>query len=198
MLKIREAVVVEGKYDKIRLSNILDTLIVETNGFGIYKDNEKLSFIKKLADERGIIILTDSDHSGFQIRSYISSCISKDKIKHIYIPDVYGKERRKTHSSKEGKLGVEGINEKILLELFEKANISAQSITNQQPVTSYDLFKIGVMGVPDSKNNKKKLLKALDLPEHLSTNSLLSYVNSSMNKDEFLTIADNALTSSST
>ena len=106
MIKIKEAVIVECKYDKIKLSNILDAFIVETNGFQIYKDNARRDFIKRLANERGIIILTDSDHSGFQLRSYISMGIPKDKIKHLYIPDVYGKEKRKTEPSKEGKLGV--------------------------------------------------------------------------------------------
>ncbi len=194
MLKIKEAVIVEGRYDKIKLSNILDTLIVETNGFGIYKDKEKLGFIKKLAQQRGIVVLTDSDHSGFQIRSYISSGIPKDRIKHIYIPDIYGKEKRKAHPSKEGKLGVEGISEKLLLELFEKADISAQQCAeNDDPVTSCDLFELGIMGTPNAKANKKKLLKALDLPEHLSTNSLLSYINSAMAKKDFIDFAVKAI-----
>lgn len=194
MLKIKEAVIVEGRYDKIKLSNILDTLIVETNGFGIYKDKERLSFIKKLALQRGIVVLTDSDHSGFQIRSYISSGIPKDRIKHIYIPDIYGKEKRKAQPSKEGKLGVEGISEKLLLELFEKADISAQQCAeNDDPVTSCDLFELGITGTPNAKANKKKLIKALDLPEHLSTNSLLSYINSSMTKKNFIDFAHKAI-----
>lgn len=194
MLKIKEAVIVEGRYDKIKLSNILDTLIVETNGFGIYKDKEKLKFIKKLAQQRGIVVLTDSDHSGFQIRSYISSGIPKDKIKHIYIPDIYGKEKRKTQPSKEGKLGVEGISEKLLLELFEKADISAQQCAeSDDPVTSYDLFELGIMGSSNAKENKKKLLKALDLPEHLSTNSLLTYINSAMTKNNFIDLAQKVI-----
>ena len=128
MLKVKEAVIVEGKYDKIKLSNLLDALIIETNGFSVYKDKKKLAFIKKLANERGLIVITDSDHSGFQIRNYLSSVIPKDKIKHIYIPDIYGKEKRKKEPSKEGKIGVEGINDDILLELFKKANISSQPI----------------------------------------------------------------------
>lgn len=101
MIKIREAVIVEGKYDKIKLSNFLDALIVETNGFGIYKDKERLAFIRRLAKERGIILLTDSDHSGFQIRNYIANGIPKDRIKHLYIPDIYGREKRKKEPSKQ-------------------------------------------------------------------------------------------------
>ena len=188
MLKIREAVIVEGRYDKLKLSNILDTLIVETNGFGIYKDKAKLKFIKKLAQERGIIVLTDSDHSGFQIRHYLSSGIPKDRIKHIYIPDIYGKEKRKKEPSKEGKLGVEGMSEKLLLELFKKADISSEAVVLQNPVTNFDLFDMGFSGTHNAKANKKKLLTALDLPEFLSTNSLLSYINSAMSRDEFETL----------
>lgn len=185
MLKINEAVIVEGRYDKLKLSNILDALIIETNGFGIFKDREKLNFIRRLAEERGIIVLTDSDHSGFQIRNYISSGIPQDRIKHIYIPDIYGKEKRKTAPSKEGKLGVEGMSESLLLKLFEKENIKADFSENKNPITNYDLFELGISGTPNAKKNKKKLLEMLDLPEFLSTNSLLSYINFSMTKEEF-------------
>lgn len=188
MLKINEAVIVEGRYDKHKLSCILDALIIETNGFAIYKDKERLQFIRRLANERGIIVITDSDHSGFMIRNYISAGIPDDKIKHIYIPDIYGKERRKTQPSKEGKLGVEGMNEKLLLSLFERAQVSATHCKNDNPVTNYDLLELGIAGAPNAKKNKKRLLKALDLPEFISTNSLISYVNSSMTRDEFINI----------
>lgn len=191
MLKINEAVIVEGRYDKIKLSNILDTLIVETNGFGIYKDKEKLSFIKRLAEERGIIVLTDSDHSGFQIRNYISSGIPKDRIKHIYIPDIYGKEKRKAAPSKEGKLGVEGMDAELLKKLLEQAQVMVENSKNPNPITSYDLFELGFSGAPNAKQNKRNLLKALDLPEFLSTSSLLSYINSSMTRENFLNIVEN-------
>lgn len=191
MLKISEAVIVEGRYDKIKLSNILDTLIIETNGFGIYKDREKLAFIKKLAEERGIIVLTDSDHSGFQIRNYIASGIPKDRIKHIYIPDIYGKEKRKAAPSKEGKLGVEGMDCELLKRLFEQAQVKVETSENPNPVTSYDLFDLEFSGAPNAKQNKRKLLKALNLPEFLSTNSLLSYINSSMTRKEFFNLAEN-------
>ena len=194
MLKVKEAVIVEGKYDKIKLSNLLDALIIETNGFSVYKDKKKLAFIKKLANERGLIVITDSDHSGFQIRNYLSSVIPKDKIKHIYIPDIYGKEKRKKEPSKEGKIGVEGINDDILLELFKKANISSQSIVINNPITSVDMFTLELSGTPNAKQNKKKLLKSLDLPEFLSTSSLISYINSSMTKDEFYKYCDNLFT----
>ena len=192
MIKINEAVIVEGKYDKIKLSNLIDALIIETNGFGIYKDKSRLSFIRNLAKERGIVILTDSDHSGFQIRNYIAAGIPKDKIKHVYIPDIPGKEKRKTEPSKEGKLGVEGMNDELLLRLFSNAGISAEKSEPVDPVTNYDLFELGISGTANAKQNKKKLLDALDLPEFLSTNSLLSYINFSMTREEFLNIAKRA------
>ena len=190
MLKIKEAVIVEGRYDKLKLANILDTLIIETNGFGIYKNKEKLAFIKRLAKERGIIVITDSDHSGFQIRNYISSGIPAQQIKHIYIPDVMGKEKRKDKPSKEGKLGVEGMNDKLLLSLFEQAQVSVSESELNDPVTNFDLFDLGLSGTPNATKNKKKLLKSLDLPEFLSTNSLLSYINSTLTRDEFITLVN--------
>ncbi len=190
MLKIKEAVIVEGKYDKLKLSNILDTLIIETNGFGIYNNKEKIKFIKKLALQRGIIVLTDSDHSGFQIRNFISAGIPKECVRHIYIPDIFGKEKRKDKSSKEGKLGVEGMSEELLLSLFESNNIISNAVTNDDSVTNLDLYDLGFSGTLNAKTNKKRLLKAMDLPEFLSTNSLLSYINSSMTKDDFLLIAE--------
>lgn len=190
MLRINQAVIVEGRYDKLKLANIIDTLIIETNGFGIYKNKEKMRFIRRLAEERGIVVITDSDHSGFQIRNYISNGIPADKIKHIYIPDIYGKERRKNAPSKEGKLGVEGIDDAVLLKLFEQADISARITQRDNPVTNFDLYDTGISGRENSKENKKKLLKALDLPEFLSTNSLLSYLNSSMTREAFFELTD--------
>ncbi|MDE6752791.1 MAG: DUF4093 domain-containing protein [Eubacterium sp.] len=190
MIKIKEAVIVEGKYDKIKLSNILDAFIIETNGFQIYKDSARKDFIKRLADEQGIIVLTDSDHSGFQLRNYISMGIPKDKIKHLYIPDVYGKEKRKTEPSKEGKLGVEGMDDKILIKLFENANVEFIEAENKELLTNYDLFAAGISGGLNSKEKRKLLLKKLNLPEFLSTNSLLTYLNSSVSKKDFFELAD--------
>ena len=183
-IKISQAVIVEGKYDKIKLSNIIDAFIIETNGFGIFKDKEKLSFIKKLADERGIIILTDSDHAGFMIRNHLSSAIPKDKITNVYIPDVFGKEKRKASPSKEGKIGVEGMEKEALLNAFERAKINCEIKENPDPITNYDLFELGLSGTPNAKENKRKLLKKLELPEFLSTSSLLSYLNNNMTKEE--------------
>ncbi|MFR2205515.1 MAG: toprim domain-containing protein [Eubacterium sp.] len=185
MIKINEAVIVEGKYDKIKLSNILDALIIETNGFGIYKDKERRDFIRRLAKERGLIILTDSDHSGFQIRNFISNCAKGGSVKHLYIPDVYGKERRKEQPSKEGKLGVEGISDDILIKLFSDNGVEYENSQPRELITNYDLFAAGISGTPQAGKKKKKLLKQLNLPEFLSTNSLLDCLNSMMSKSEF-------------
>lgn len=185
MIKVSEAVIVEGRYDKIKLSNILDALIIETNGFGIFKDKERLAFIRRLARERGIILITDSDHSGFQIRNYIANGISKDRIKHIYIPDIYGKEKRKKEPSKEGKLGVEGISDDILIKLFEKCGVDCKAVSPENRITNYDLYAAGISGTENAGIKRKKLLRSLDLPEFLSVNSLLSYLNTQMTKDEF-------------
>lgn len=188
MIKVREAVIVEGRYDKLKLSNILDALIIETNGFSVFNDTEKMSFMRRLAEERGIIILTDSDSGGFQIRRYIAAGIPRDRVKHIYIPDIYGKERRKKSPSKQGKLGVEGMSEKLLEELFIKAQVEISPQDNTDPVTPYDLYSLGISGVAGAKENKSRLLKALDLPEFLSTNSLLGYINSSMTREDFISL----------
>lgn len=185
MIKVSEAVIVEGRYDKIKLSNILDALIIETNGFGIFKDKERLDFIRRLARERGIILITDSDHSGFQIRNYIANGIPKDRIKHIYIPDIYGKEKRKKEPSKEGKLGVEGISDDILIKLFEKCGVDCKTVSPENRITNYDLYAAGISGTENAGIKRKKLLRSLDLPEFLSVNSLLSYLNTQMTKDEF-------------
>ena len=190
MIKVKEAVIVEGKYDKIKLSNILDALIIETNGFGIYKDKERLNFIRNLAKERGLIIITDSDHSGFQIRNFIANCAKNGSVKHIYIPDVYGKERRKLQPSKEGKLGVEGISDEILIRLFSDNGIKYESSQPREMITNYDLFEMGIYCTTDAGKKKKKLLKQLKLPEFLSTNSLLSCLNSMMSKAEFKKLAE--------
>lgn len=190
-IKISQAVIVEGRYDKLKLSNIIDAFIIETNGFGIFKDKKKLSFIKRIANERGIIVLTDSDHAGFMIRNYISSGVPKDKIINVYIPDIKGKEKRKDKPSKEGKLGVEGMSTQILLQALKSADVAYSKSVNENPVTNYDLFSLSLSGTPNAKQNKKKLLQKMNLPEYLSTNSLLTYVNSQMSRESFLEISQN-------
>lgn len=189
-LKLRQAVVVEGKYDKIKLSQLVDAYIIETNGFGLFKDKERLAFIKKLAKERGIIVLTDSDHAGFMIRHYLASGIPKEQMTQVYIPDIYGKEKRKQQPSKEGKLGVEGMTKETLLNAFQRAGVTARPVVNDDPVTTYDLYEAGLSGKPHAKEKKKKLLTALDLPEFLSTQSLLSCINYQMTREEFFRLVE--------
>lgn len=190
-IKLTEAVIVEGKYDKIKLSNILDAFIIETNGFAIFKDKSKLSFIKKLAKERGIIILTDSDHAGFMIRNYISSGVPKEQIKNVYIPDIFGKEKRKDTPSKEGKLGVEGMTKEVILASLEKAGISSTSSVCDNPITTVDFYDLGLTGGANSKAKRKAVCKALDLPEFLSTSSLISCINNFMTKKDFFDLCQN-------
>lgn len=190
-IKLSEAVIVEGKYDKIKLSNILDAFIIETNGFAVFKDKTKLSFIKKLAKERGIIILTDSDHAGFMIRNYISSGVPKEQIKNVYIPDIFGKEKRKNAPSKEGKLGVEGMTKEVIVEALSKAGITSSKSICSDPVTTVDFYDLGLTGGAGSKAKRKALCKVLDLPEFLSTSSLISCINNFMTKEEFYSVCQN-------
>lgn len=190
-IKLSEAVIVEGKYDKIKLSNILDAFIIETNGFAVFKDKTKLSFIKKLAKERGIIILTDSDHAGFMIRNHISSGVPKEQIKNVYIPDIFGKEKRKNASSKEGKLGVEGMTKEVIVEALSKAGITSSKSVCSDPVTIVDFYDLGLTGGAGSKAKRKALCKVLDLPEFLSTSSLISCINNFMTKEEFYSVCQN-------
>lgn len=186
MIKINEAVIVEGKYDKIKLSSILDTLIIQTNGFSIHKDKQRLDFIKRIADERGILILTDSDHAGFQIRSFLSGAVDKSKVKHAYIPDVFGKEKRKEKASKEGKLGVEGMDTSVIMQALERAGVlCSQSEKSEKKITTVDLYNDGFSGKENSKELKKRLLRFMGLPEFLSTSAFLNVLNSSMSYDEY-------------
>lgn len=184
-IKIHEAVIVEGRYDKIKLSNIIDAFILETDGFSIFKDKKKLTFIKKLALERGIVVLTDSDHAGFMIRNHIAGAVPKQQIKNVYIPDVFGKEKRKAAPSKEGKIGVEGMSTEVILNAFEKAGVTASKVTCDNPVTTADFFELGLTGGANSKEKRKELCAELDLPEFLSVSSLISCINNMMSKEEF-------------
>ena len=187
MIKLSQPVIVEGKYDVIKLSNILDALIIKTDGFGIFKDSEKQRLIRRLANEKGIIVLTDSDSAGFVIRNFISSCVPRDKIINVYIPDIFGKEKRKTERSKEGKLGVEGVPESVILEALRKSGVTA-SVTDEKRrlITNVDLYEYGLSGRENSSRKRKKLLAALSLPERMSTSSLVKILNSFVTYEEFI------------
>ena len=189
MIKIKEAVIVEGKYDKIKLSSLIDGLIIETGGFQIFSDREKIELLRRLADTRGLLILTDSDYEGFLIRNHIQSCIPKEKIRHAYIPDLYGKEKRKLHPSKEGKLGVEGIDPEILLESIRRSGASAieeaGSSEEKRKITKLDLYEDGFSGGADSSKKRQVLLRELGLPERLTAKALVPVLNSLVNYEEY-------------
>lgn len=189
MIKIKEAVIVEGKYDKIKLSNILDTVIIETDGFAIFKDKEKQKLIRFLAEKRGIIIMTDSDSAGFKIRSFIKNITKSENVKNVYIPDVYGKEKRKTEASKEGKIGVEGMETQIIIDALKKACVGfAENRQNKsEEITHTDFFEDGVSGGENSSALRKILAKSLDLPEKISSSALLKIINSYMTYEEYKT-----------
>lgn len=190
MLKVEQAIVVEGKYDKIKLESIIDATIVVTNGYGIFKDREKLELIRFYARKKGIIILTDSDGAGFKIRGFLKGSVPEGSIKNVYIPDIFGKEKRKVKPSAEGKLGVEGIKKELIVEAFRKAGINFVSEegaekTERNPVTRTDIYEAGLTGAPDSSEKRKKLLKKLGLPERLSTSGMLEALNTMMSAEEF-------------
>lgn len=187
MIKIDKVIIVEGRYDKIKLSSMIDGIIIETEGFRIFKDKDKQKLIRKLAETKGIAILTDSDSAGFVIRNFITSIVPKEYITNVYIPDIYGKEKRKDSPSKEGKLGVEGISAEILKEAFKKAGIGvSQSETNERKkITLNDFFDDGLTGDTQSKRKRTDLLKKLDLPERMSTKAMLDILNTFITYDEY-------------
>lgn len=180
MVKIKEAIVVEGRYDKNTLSQIVDAPILETNGFGIFKDKQRMKLLRQTAEKRGLIVFTDADGAGFVIRNHIKSAIPAKYLKHAYTPDVFGKERRKSAPGKEGKLGVEGMRPEIILDALRKAGATFEGETTArttQGITKQDLFELGLSGTLGSGEKRKKLLHTLDFPEQMSTNALLQALN---------------------
>ena len=180
MVKIKEAIVVEGRYDKNTLSQILDATILETSGFGIFKDKQQMKLLRQVAEKRGLIVFTDADGAGFVIRNHIKSAIPGKYLKHAYTPDIFGKERRKSAPGKEGKLGVEGMRPEIILDALVKAGatIEGESLARTaREITKMDLFDLGLSGTPGSDEKRKKLMKKLDLPERMSANALLQALN---------------------
>ena len=184
MIKIKEAVIVEGKYDKMQLSKVCDALIITTDGFRIFKDKDKREFLKALAQRQGLLILTDSDRAGFVIRSHLKSFIPSEQIKNIYIPDIKGKEKRKDKPSKEGLLGVEGIDEETLTALLKEAE-ATEVEKKGPPITKADLYSLGLSGQEGSSHLRSSLIKELSLPSRLTTNSLLEILNSAYTREEF-------------
>ncbi len=186
MISLEQAVIVEGKYDKIRLSSFIDSVIITTNGYSIFKDKEKCELIRYFAENKGIIILTDSDTAGFKIRNYLKGIINKGTIINVYIPDIKGKEKRKIKPSKEGKLGVEGINNQLLLESFEKAGVFfKENHIKADNITRLDLYEDGFIGKENSSLKRKAIIKKHNLPELLTTTSLLEVLNTMLTKEEY-------------
>lgn len=187
MLKTDRIIIVEGKYDKIKLSSIIDAVIIETDGFGIFKDKQKQKLLRMLADKKGLVILTDSDSAGFTIRNFICGFVPKEKIINAYIPDVFGKERRKDAPSKEGKLGVEGVSSSLIKEALEKAGVlcSEDNLSEKRVVTKTDFYLDGLTGGNDSKEKRLALLNYLSLPERMTTNALIEIINSFMTYDDY-------------
>ena len=187
MLKIKEAIVVEGRYDKNTLSQIVDAPILETSGFGIMKDKQQLKLLRRVAQTRGLIIFTDSDGAGFVIRNFLKGAIEAKYLRHAYIPDIPGKERRKAAPGKEGKLGVEGMTPQVITDALRKAGatiLGEETVRSAGNITKQDMMELGLSGGQNSSTLRKQLLKKLDLPEHMSANALLQAVNLLYSLDE--------------
>ena len=192
MVKIREAIVVEGRYDKNTLSQILDATILETSGFGIFKDKQQLELLRRVAEKRGLIVFTNSDGAGFVIRNHIKSAIPAKYLKHAYTPDIFGKERRKAAPGKEGKLGVEGMDREVILEALRRAGATfeGESAPTDGQITKQDMMRVGLSGGKDSSAKRKALMQQLKLPERLSANAFLQALNLLCTREEFFLLTE--------
>lgn len=193
MIKVKQAIVVEGKYDKNTLRQLVDAPIFSTDGFGILTDKAKLSLLRRVAEKRGLIILTDPDGAGFVIRNYLKGALPKDKVLHAYVPDIFGKEKRKARPGKEGKLGVEGMTGEVLLKALRDCGATldgVESAKSKTPVTHTDLYELGLSGGPDSRQKRKRLYQKLQLPTHLSTAAFLDAVNLLYDREEFFSLCE--------
>lgn len=189
-MRVKEAIIVEGRCDKAKLSGLVEGTIVETGGFGIFRDGEKMALIRRLAATVGVIIFTDSDGAGFVIRRRLSQCLPPGQVKHAYIPDIFGKERRKARPSKEGKLGVEGMDPALLRDCLLRAGATVDQGGQEArapALTKADLWDLGLSGGPESASLRQRVQKVLGLPERLSANGLLQALNALYNREEALT-----------
>ena len=198
MRKLREVIVVEGRYDKNALSQVVNATVITLGGFSVFNDKEKLAFLRRLAEKQGLIVLTDSDGAGFVIRNYLKGALPKELVKQAYIPDIYGKERRKRTPGKEGKLGVEGMKPDVLLAALARAGATFLDEENGtgaagEPITKADLFELGLTGGPDSAAKRQAILRELELPEHLTANGLLEALNLLYSRESFLEFAKKLL-----
>ena len=186
MIKLKQAVIVEGKYDKIRLSNFIDAMIISTDGFSIFKDTKKRDLIRLIAKKNGIVILTDSDNAGRMIRAFVKNLVGEAEVTQVYVPQIKGKERRKTKQSAEGFLGVEGLSDSVIIDALEKSGILAKEIKdNTDKITKADFVMYGLSGGNDSSTKRKRLCAELGLPDNLTANCLLEYLNRTTTKNEF-------------
>jgi len=195
MRAIKEVIVVEGRYDKNALAQVVDATIITLGGFSVFNDKEKLAFLRRLAEKQGgLIVLTDSDGAGFVIRNYLKGALPKELVKQAYIPDVAGKERRKRKAGKEGKLGVEGMKPEVLLESLRRAGATflddGVQVQKSEPITKADLFTLGLSGGAGSAAKRQALLKALELPEHLTANGLLEALNVLFSLEELTAVVE--------
>jgi ribonuclease M5 len=190
MIHLESAVIVEGKYDKIKLSNFLDAEIIVTDGFRIFKNTEKKALIRRIAEKKGVIIMTDSDSAGFMIRGHLTSFIPNDKIINVFVPQIDGKEKRKTSHSAQGYLGVEGLSEEVLTEALRRAGIDTDKKIKEvnEKITPSDLYFLGLSGKDDSKQKRETLQRHLNLPIGMSTSQLLTALNSLYTRDEFFAL----------
>ena len=198
MKKVKEVIAVEGRYDKNALSQVVDATVITLGGFSVFNDKEKLAFLRRLAEKQGLIVLTDSDGAGFVIRNYLKGALPKELVKQAYIPDIYGKERRKRTPGKEGKLGVEGMKPDVLLAALARAGATFLDEENGtgaagEPITKADLFELGLTGGPDSAAKRQAILRELELPEHLTANGLLEALNLLYSRESFLEFAKKLL-----
>lgn len=190
MKQVREVIVVEGKYDEIRVRSVVDALVVPTEGFGIFRDELRLALLRRLAAERGLIILTDSDSAGMLIRNHLIGAIPAEQMRHAYVPPIAGKERRKSAPGKEGLLGVEGVDNAVVLAALERAGATFEDAADGVPtadkmhLTKSDLYELGLSGHADSAARRRALLRALNLPENLSANRLLDVLNATVTERE--------------
>jgi len=192
LISLKSPVIVEGKYDKITLENVIDTLIIATDGFRIFKDKQKCAMIRKLAQNNGIIIMTDSDSAGALIRAYIKKIVGDSEIINVYVPTLPGKEKRKSAPSKEGFLGVEGMSAQTIRESLEKSGVfSCEKDKNRRKITKNDMFCLGLSGVQNSGEKRKALLKKLELPESLSSSAMLDVLNNLYTYEEFCEVCEN-------
>ena len=195
MIRIHEAILVEGRYDVNTVRQVVDTVVLESGGFRIFNDREQLQLLRRIAATRGLIVLTDSDGAGFVIRNYLKGALSSGTVKQAYVPDIAGKERRKRHGSKEGKLGVEGMCPEVILEAlrragatFEDADNTDDAASSTAPITKADFYEWGLSGGTDSTQRRAAVLKALDLPTHMTANALLEFINAVGTREEIETV----------